>query len=165
MKEKMRLFFFTVILVAASFLAPIAYAQLAKNKMNATMLDSVIIDVESDLNVNFIEKELSKYTVKTSDLPWLEENPHKKAAVVRITGGQAEMMVDIGREKIEGKVNSGIALSLYDFNIAEEGAGTAVTVIPKAEENSFILSIGGTVEGEIESGYYNGINLLCINYL
>lgn len=157
---------FVLILGVFLLLSSQSYGQYsATTKMITQLHQSVRVDVESGLFILFADSEVGKRFIRTSDI-YQRQDSGKAAAIVRVTGGSAELMVDIEKETMEkNNEEGGPQVLLYDFNIAEEGAGSSVSVMPFASDDSFVLSIGGTVEGGSEDTFYEAVNLLNINFL
>lgn len=138
------------------------FAQLSvQNKVGASMLQSLIVELESEFEVEFVGTELATYVVGTK-----ENDTENKPALIRITGGAAEFVIDLEIQRLDGSSESDSSVvSVYDFNVGQEDAGAYVAMIPEGEKHSFVLAIGGTVEGGIDEKHYTGINILNINYL
>ena len=158
-------YIFVLILGVFLFLSSHSYGQSAATKMITQLHQAVRVDVETEMFIVFAEADIGKRFIKTSDI-YNQQDTSKTAAIIRITGGSAELMVDLEKEKMEEEGGDGAPeIFLYDFNIAQEGAGTSVSVMPFASDDTFVLSIGGTVEGGSEDSFYEAVNLLNINFL
>lgn len=152
-------------LLLCSFFS-VAHAQVSKRlRIGAHLLQSIVVDVETDLNVTFVDEGLDTYVVK----PELESDNQLllSPATIRITGAPVEVMVDIEVEEVFDSGGEGEKiLSISDFNLTREGAGSSVVIMPYSDEESFLLIIGGTVSGvEGFTEYYTGLNILNVNYL
>ncbi len=135
-----------------------------KGKVGATIFDSIILDIETDMRVTFTDEAVGSYVVD----PELRvgEDALLEPARIRITGYPVEIMVDIEVEDVVDPDGGDIAVSVSNFNLLQENAGSSVTVMPYSDENSFLLFVGGTVSGVRDLGKsYTGLNVLNINYL
>lgn len=135
-------------------------------QMVSSLLESVVIDVESDLGVSFGEEVSELYVIdpqKNQEGDITQDTP----ATIRITGDPVEMMVNIERDEIsseDGEETPPVVVS--DFNLVEQGSGSEIEIMPDANENSILLNIGGSVSGVLDvSKEYTGLNMLNVNYL
>ena len=164
--------FFLPVFVAGLVISPDSFGQKYEKYSGGTKVETklhqaVEVDVQTDMSVVFLDADVERYVVKPSDTK--SENKYgRAAALVRVIGGSAELMVDIEQKEMRRDKDSaggGAAISLYDFDISEEGAGDLVSVMPFASDEGFVLTIGGTIEGGTEDEYYEAVNLLNVNYL
>lgn len=132
-----------------------------------SVLGIIAIDVESDMELQFNGNNSGKAIniIHVRDVDG--KNKNVRAGLLRITGASVETVVNIEREKLWGKdKNNNDIFTVYDFNLYEGGAGSSVTVMPLASEESYEIGIGVTVEGKPnQKETYQGINIININYL
>lgn len=132
----------------------------------SSLLESVIIDVESNLDVSFGEAAGEVYIIDPQNNVKEGATPDTPATI-RITGDPVEIMVNLERDQILSEAADGAApVTISDFNLIESGSGSEVGIMPDANENSILLNIGGSVSGVLDvSKEYMGLNILNVNYL
>lgn len=150
------------LLVSSSVIATKAFAIIStQQKTSANMLKSLIVEAKVDFEVSFIEGQKGVYKVNAD-----QSNTENKAAIVKISGGSAEVVIDIEIQRLEkNSEGDNSIVRVYDFNITDNETGSSVVMYPDGDKDHFILAIGGTVEAGDDSKFYEGINILNINYL
>jgi len=158
--------FFIVTLCTVVLFAPFVsvFAQSATElDMGASVIETIMVDVETDLQVTFTDTYAGDFVVQpdisSADIGVISP------ATIRITGNTAEAMVDIEAEKILGESNDAAPITISQFNVLGQEASSSITIMPFAEDKSFLLVIGGKVTGGNKNDSFKGINILNINYL
>lgn len=158
-------FFLFLFLPAFVVLSSKSHGQGAATQMITELHQSVRVEVEADMQIIFTEEEEIKRQISTADM-FNTSDAGASAAVIRITGGAAEFMIDIEKDLIDTTIaGDEMDFKLYDFDIVQEGAGNWVTVMPFATDTTFVLSIGSTVEGASDGQYHEALNFFNVNYL
>jgi len=133
--------------------------------MEAHLMKAVIIDMEVDFRAGFDEKNKGVVSVAPQIIED-EQDSNFRPAIVRVIGGGAEALIDIETNTINiGKNSDGNAVEVYDFDIINKGAGSSAIVMPDTNEDSFLLSIGGKVNGLNKNKIFSSVNFININYL
>lgn len=132
-------------------------------QMGVNIIGTIMVDVETDLQVTFTETDVADYVVAPR-LSGIKQG-FFSPATIRITGDTAEAMVDIEAQKVWGEVEGQSPVIISDFNVLGEESGTSVEIMPFARDESFLLVIGGKVTGGSNNDIYKGVNILNINYL
>jgi len=136
-------------------------AQTKELPIEVHLMKAVIIDMEMDFAVGFNEKNKGVISVGPSLLPD-DSKDDIRPAVVRVTGGGAEALIDVETNNINFNDNG---VTVYDFDIINKGAGSSAIVMPDSNEDSFLLSIGGKVNGLNKKEIFSSVNFININYL
>ena len=132
-------------------------------EMGANVIDTIMVDVETDLQVTFTDNHIGEYVVKP-DLSRINQGIFSPATI-RITGNPTEAMVDIQAQEILSQAEDGPPITISQFNVLGEDASSSISIMPFARDESFLLVIGGKVTGGGNDGIYKGVNILNINYL
>lgn len=157
-------FFLPLCLLVLTFPLGKSAAQSAvEMEMGASLIDTIMVDVETDLQVTFTDTHLGDYVVQ-SDISKINQGIFSPATI-RITGNPTEAMVDIEAEKISGELGQGEPVTISQFNVLGEDASSSISIMPFASDESFLLVIGGKVTGGNNDDIYKGVNILNINYL
>lgn len=160
----MATFTFVVVFI---FAGTNVFAQSSERKVGISFMRSIIIDVESNMSITFVEGDSLLNEVSVLDVDDRGDVNNRQAGLIRVTGASVETMIDVEVQTLRGlDGDDKEVFSVRDFNLINENAGNIVTVMPFSDENSYIFPIGGTIEGVPDSGkVYAGINVVNINYL
>jgi hypothetical protein len=174
-KNNWRLSAFTIFMVFTTFLinsSCFAQGKPASN-LGVSLARSIIIDVKSGMDITFVEQDgvLNSISVldvdDSSELGEADPAGHRQAGLIRVTGAQVETMIDVEVKNLRGLDHKDNQIfSIYDFNLVDEGAGAIVTIMPSSDDESYVLPIGGTIDGRPDDGeVYIGVNVVNVNYL
>lgn len=156
-KDKIILFFFLCALVV-----PVnVHAQGGVTmKTKANLLDTVIVEIESGIEILFME-EMDSYVV--SPLGTETSNP----ALIRVSGAPVEAMIDIEFQQANGQgILGNQSVTISEFNVLGKESGSSVNIMPFSDDGALLLTIGGTVtDVDKTDEFYTGVNVLNINYL
>jgi hypothetical protein len=170
LKKNWYLFVITLfIAVPLSFICSNSFAQIRpKFQMGVSLMGSVIIDVESGMDIIFVEQdgELNEISVQDINEDRRAES-YRQAGLIRITGAPVETMIDIEGLSLQGVDNeNNTVFTIHKFNLMDKDAGANVTVMPYSDDASYLLTIGGTIEGRPhKDDVYTGVNVVNVNYL
>lgn len=140
-------------------------AQTKELPMEVRVMRAVIIDMEMDFAVGFNEKRRGVISVGPTISEADQENG-LRPAVVRVTGGGAEALIDVETNNITIDADAdNDFVEVYDFDIINKGTGASVIVIPDSNEDSFLLSVGAKVDGLSKNEFFSSVNIININYL
>lgn len=129
-------------------------------RTEANVLDSIIIDIESGIDILFTE-DAENYVVGSVD------TETSSPAIVRVSGAAVEAMIDVEFQQTNGiGAQGGEFITISEFNLSGKESGSSVNIMPSSDDETFLLRIGGTVKNvEKTDEFYTGVNVLNINYL
>ena len=156
-----------LIMMFFCFCAAETRAQTIEMKSRVSLMDTIIIDVQNNLEINFFSAFSGAQEVKVSDV-YDENNKQKRAGLIKISGASVETMINLESEVVSEKalVGGNSSVRVSNFDLVSEGAGTSVTVLPNGDDDSYLMPVGGVVNvtNDLEFSF-TGVNIVNVNYL
>ncbi len=155
-------YFFIIILL---FPFSPAFAQPTELPIEVELMKSVSIEMEAEFDVQFDKNNQDIINV-IANKEGAEKNSKITPALIRITGGAAEALIDIESDSLNIKDDKSLReVNVYDLEFIDRNSDDRLMIMPESSDPSFLLTVGGKVKGMNQGGFFSSFNILNINYL
>ncbi len=159
---KNRIILLSFVLVVSS--STHVFAQLnLKSKLGASVSKSVEVSFEIPFLVRSNSSVQEEIYIKPSDS---YEDNKRQPAMMMISGLISEVMINMEADTVFLKNEDGVNIEVSRFDIVEQGAGSNVMVMPSVNQSSFVVPVGGVLQGDLLDGqFYQGTAVVYVNFI